>query len=201
MYRTIFTAFLFSLSVPGLAWAQLSVATHCALSCERENPDTNSAGYRQCLDTHCAEFFESAQPEPAQSNPAPPPPPASLSSSGAWSTVGFEERSATVSAAEGPTTLSYSCDGRGGHYVGLGGVARDDRVIGMLFDNTSPHYPTISNQPTGFQIKLWKNHPLIQAIKSGSAVRLFERDGRVIGDYSLRNSSRVIGLAESNCGS
>ena len=196
----IFVAFLFCVLTVESVQAQLSIAAQCQRACEQQNPDVASSDYQQCLKLHCEDVFNSMDPEPTQSNSAPLPPTASVSNSGSWSTVGFEERSAVVPAAQGQTTLNYSCDGRGGHFIGLGGVERGDRVIGMLFDNGSQHYPTISGQPTGFQIKLWKNHPLIQAIKAGSAVRLFERDGRVIGDYSLRNSSRAIGVAEANCG-
>lgn len=196
LLAAVFPYFLTTESAP----AQLSVAAQCQRACEQRYPDTASSAYQQCLNAHCSEVFESVDPEPIQTNPTMQPPAASIAASGAWSTVGFEERSAVVPAVQSQTSLGYSCDGRGGHFIALAGVSQSDRVIGMLFDNGSSHFPTFSNQLTGFEIKLWKNHPLILAIKTGNAVRVFERDGRVIGDYSLRNSSRAIGVAEANCG-
>lgn len=200
MRNSFLLPFVFLLVSAIPASAQLSVAAHCQRSCEQQNPDPESAAYQQCLDTHCAEAFAEEANKPVEESAKPPAPPASLSASGSWSVVGMEERAATVRSAISETTLNYDCDGRGGHYVELAGVPIDDRIIGMIFDNGSAHFPTFSKQPTGFQIKLWKDHPLIQAIKSGSAVRVFERDGSVIGDYSLANSSRAIAEAERNCG-
>lgn len=81
MYGILFTALFLGLLAPESAHAQLSIAAHCARACEQQNPNIDSAAYRQCLAVHCSEFFESEQSEPVQSNPAPPP--ASVSALGA----------------------------------------------------------------------------------------------------------------------
>ena len=189
---------VFALSA-GAVQAQRSVASMCVESCTTNFPDTNSAAHQSCLAEHCAglEHGAASNEEPTVRNISTPP--ASISGTGRWSVVGFEERDAVVTSAQGGVSLSYSCDGRGGFFVGLGGAGRNGRIIGMVFDTGTAHYPTLSQQPTGFQIQLWDEHPLIIELKRNNAVRLFERDGRVIGDFSLSGATRAINAARANC--
>lgn len=176
--------------------AQRSLMAICHESCAAQNPDPDSNNFKACVATHCDTLEPPPAEEPSVRQISVPP----SSAPGVWSVVGFEERSAVVASVQGGTSLSYDCDGRGGFFVGLAGTSGGGRIIGMVFDNGSAHYPNFSQQPTGFKIQLWDDHPLIVAIKRNNVVRLFEQDGTVIGDYSLHGATRAINTARANCG-